>query len=77
MAWTSRIAILACALIVISCAYIIYDLNGESLDFSDSEVILVVTDSMDGDVSEYAVDSYPADTLAIVKSIPAHEIRLS
>ena len=76
MAWTSRIAILACALIVISCAYIIYDLNGESLDFSDSEVILVVTDSMDGDVSEYAVDSYPADTLAIVKSIPAHEILL-
>ncbi len=76
MAWTSRVAILACALIVISCAYVLYDLNGESLDFSDSEVILVVTDSMDGDVSEYAVDSYPADTLAIVKSIPAHEIRL-
>ena len=76
MAWKSSFALLACALIVVSFACILYDLNGESLDFSDSEVILVVTDSMDGDVSEYAVDSYPADTLAIVKSIPAHEVRL-
>ena len=75
MAWKQSLTLLACAIIVISCAYILYDLNGESLDFSDSEIILVVTDSMDGDVSEYAVDSYPADTLAIVKSIPAHEIR--
>ena len=74
MAWKSMLSFLACALIVISCAYVLYDLNGDSLDFSDSEVVLIVTASMDGNVEGYDVDSFPADTLAIIKNMPAHEV---
>ena len=76
MAWTSKAAILACALIVILSACVLYDLNGDSLDFSDSEVVLVVTDMMDGDVHEYDVGSFPADSMVMIKNIPSHEVRL-
>jgi len=75
MAWTSRVAILACALIVISCAYVLYDLNGESLDLTDRELVLVVSDSMGGNVTGYEVDSFPADTLVMVEHVLDHEKR--
>jgi len=75
MAWTSKIAFLACALIVISCAYILYELNGESLDLTDRELVLVVSDSMDGDVEQYEIDSFPSGTLVMVEHIPEHEKR--
>ena len=75
MAWTSRIAILACALIVISCAYIIYDLNGNSLNLTDREMILVVSDSMDGDVDQFEIGSFPAGTMVMVQHVPEHEKR--
>jgi len=75
MAWTSRIAILACALTVISCAYIIYDLNGNSLNLTDRELVLVVSDSMDGDVEQYEIDSFPSGTLVMIEHIPEHEKR--
>ena len=74
MAWTSRVAILACALIVILCMYGAYEMNGESLDFSDSEVVLVNTNSMDGDVHEYDVGSFPAESMVMIKNIPSHEV---
>lgn len=73
MAWTSRIAILACALIVISCAYVIYDLNGESLDLTDREMVLVVSDSMDGDVDQFKIKSFPSGTMVMVQHIPENE----
>ena len=75
MAWTSLISAFACALIIISGAYIVYDLNGGSLDLSNREVILVVSDSMDGDVSGFDVDSFPVDTLVMVKHLPDNEKR--
>lgn len=75
MAWTSRIAILACALIVISCVYVYYDLNGESFALSDRQVILVVTDSMDGDVIGFEIDSFPANTLVMVEHLSEQEKR--
>jgi len=75
MAWTSKLPLFACACIIVLSACVIYDLNGRSLDFSDSEFVLVVTDSMDGDVTEYAVDSYPADTVAVIHHLPSHEVR--
>ncbi len=56
-------------------AYTAYDLNGSSLDFRDRQVVLIVTDSMDGDVHGYDVDSYPANTLAVIQNIPEHEVR--
>jgi len=71
----SIILLVACACLVGGCVYILYDFNGGSLDLSDREVVLVVTDSMDGDVRGYAVDSFPADTLIMVQHIPDHEKR--
>ena len=55
--------------------FTIYDLNGGSFDLSDRQLLLIVTDSMDGDVTEYEVDSFPANTLVMVEHIPEHEIR--
>jgi len=75
MAWTSKIAILACALIVISCAYVLYDLNGNSLDLSNREMILVVSDSMDGEEDKFEIGSFPAGTMIMVQHVPEHEKR--
>jgi len=75
MAWTSKLPLFACACILVLSACVIYDLNGSSLDFSDSQFVLIVTDSMDGDVTEYDVDSYPADTVAIIHHVLSHEVR--
>ena len=75
MAWTSKILALACVCVVGICAYALYDFNGNSFDFSDREVILVVTDSMDGDVHEFAIDSFPANTLVMVQHLQDNERR--
>lgn len=75
MAWTSKILALACVCAVGLCAYALYDFNGNSFDFSDREVILVVTDSMDGDVHEFAIGSFPSDTLVMVQHLPDNEKR--
>ena len=76
MPWTSKLPIIACALIIFFCAYVAYDLNGDSFDFSGKEVVIVMTDSMDGDVHGFAVDSYPADTVLMYEHVPSHEVRL-
>jgi hypothetical protein len=55
--------------------FTVYDLNGGSFDLSDRQLMLIVTDSMDGDVTEYEVDSFPANTLVMIEHIPDHEIR--
>ena len=73
MAWTSKIAVLACALIVISCAYVYYDINGGSLDPTNRQLVLVTTDSMDGDVTDYDIDSFPANTLVMVEHLSDYE----
>ena len=75
MAWTSKLPLFACACILILSAYVIYDLNGKSFDFSDKQVVLIVSDSMDGDNHEYAIGSFPADTLVMVQHLPDNEKR--
>ena len=73
MAWTSKIAILACALLVCSCVYVVYDLNGSSFDLSDRQAVIVVTDSMDGDNTGFDIDSFPAETLVMIENIQSNE----
>ena len=75
MAWTSKLPLFACACVLILSAYVIYDLNGKSFDFSESQVLLIVTDSMDGDVHEYDIDSFPSQTLVMVHHIQDNEKR--
>lgn len=52
---------------------IIYDLNGHSFDLTGRQAVLVVSDSMDGDDHGYAIDSFPADSLAMVQHIGDQE----
>jgi hypothetical protein len=63
------VAIIAVSLVVI------YDLNGHSLDFKDRQVVLVVSDSMDGDEHDFAIGSFPANTLVMIEHVPENEIR--
>ena len=75
MAWTTKVAVLACAITIISCAYVMYDLNGGSMDLSDREVILVISDSMDGDVQGFDIGSFPADTLVMIQHLQENELK--
>ena len=75
MAWTSKLPLIACACILVLSAYVIYDLNGGSFDMSDRHLVLVVSDSMDGNITEYDVDSFPANTLIMVKHLNSQEVR--
>ena len=70
------LAIIAVIAILLVPACVMYELNGDSFDVTDRQVLLIVTDSMDGDVSAYEIDSFPADTLVMVHSLPDHEKRL-
>ena len=44
-------------------AYTMYDLNGKSMDFSDSEMKLIVTGSMDADPQPYDIPKIPVNSL--------------
>ena len=67
--------VIICLVVLLFSTFTVWDLNGNSFDFSDRQLVLVVTDSMDGDVNDYDVDSYPADTLAMIEFVPEHEVR--
>ena len=53
--------------------YVFYDMNGHSLDFSDREVRLIVTDSMDGEPTSYDVPTIQKDSLVMVKFLSEDE----
>ena len=50
-------------------------MNGRSLDLSDREMVLVISDSMDGDEHGYEIGSFPADTIIMIQHLPEHEKR--
>ena len=69
-----RIFSIALMVIIASlCAYTFYDLNGKSFDISDREALLIVTDSMDGDVKSFNIDSFPRNTFIMVKHLSEQE----
>jgi len=59
--------------VVILAVLWVFHFNGNSLDPTDRQVVLVVTDSMDGDVTEFDIDSFPADTLVMVQHLSPYE----
>ena len=59
--------------LIAASALVLYDLNGDSFDFSDREMILIVTDSMDGDSDEYRIHSFPANTMVMVRHLSDEE----
>jgi hypothetical protein len=66
----SLIIILIIAVAAIAFAF---HFNGNSMDFSNRQVLLIVTDSMDGDVHEYEIDSFPKNTFVMVKHLSEEE----
>ena len=60
-------------IVAVLCAYTFYDLNGGSFDLSDREALLIVTDSMDGDVTTFDIDSFPENTFVMVKHLSEQE----
>lgn len=63
-------------IIVSSCVIYLYDKNGNSLDFSDTEVMVVVTGSMDGDPrNEYEICSIPIGSLIFVSHVPQDPVQ--
>ena len=55
-------------------AYTMYDLNGKSMDFSDSEMKLIVTGSMDADPQPYDIPTIPVNSLVMIKHMSQDEI---
>ncbi len=67
------VAIIAVAAVAVTSVYVFYDFNGDSFDLSDRQVLLIVTDSMDGNVTEYKIHSFPADTLVMIHHLSDSE----
>ena len=73
---TRREALILLAVAAIMFAgYTVYDFNGHSFDLRDRQVLLIVSDSMDGDVTQYEVDSFPKDTYVMVHKLDQEEVR--
>jgi len=66
-------SVIAMVIVASLCAYTFYDLNGKSFDLSDREALLIVTDSMDGDVKSFDIDSFPRNTFVMVKHLTDQE----
>ena len=62
-----------CIVVAAFSVYVVWDFNGGSFDFSDRQLVLVVTDSMDGDVHDYDIGSFPADTLVMIEHLDDQE----
>lgn len=69
------ITISAVIIVAASALYIAYDFNGDSLDFSDRETLLVRTNSMGGDEhpSGYDIGAIPQWSLIMVKKLDTQE----
>lgn len=67
------LTICAVFLVVLS-AYALYDLNGHSLDFSDREVMLIVSGSMDAGETEYEISTIPVNSLVTIVHIDGHDL---
>jgi len=65
-----NIVVAAVILLVLSSVVIFfYHFNGDSFDFSDSEILIVPTGSMDGEPQDYPIKTIPEDSLIMVYSL--------
>ena len=71
-----RLAYIGIALLAVAaCVFIIYDLNGGSLDLSGREIRIIVTDSMDGEPTEYPLSTIEKDSLVMVRTFSDDETK--
>ena len=72
----SRILAASVIIVILCCALgFIYVFNGHSLDLTARHMTLVASDSMDGDVHEFDIDSFPANTLVMEKMLSQEDER--
>ena len=55
--------------VLVSSAYAVYSLNGDSFDIRDSEIRLVVTGSMDGEPTDHPISTIPVNSLVVIRHI--------
>lgn len=72
---SSHTRTIACALIAVVAAGAlvgyVWDLNGSSLDFSDTQALVVVSGSMDGEPrGQYEIERIPVESLVLVREVP-------
>ena len=60
------ITIVIVVIILLSIGLFFFHINGNSLDFSSSEIRIVVTGSMDGDPQPYEISTIPIDSMIMV-----------
>jgi len=53
--------------LVVFAAYTMYELNGGSFDFSDSEMRIIITGSMDADPQPYDIPTIPVNSVVIIR----------
>jgi len=70
----SKCSIVIVAVLIVAAVFTLYDLNGNSFDLSDRHILLIVTDSMDGDNDSYAIHSFPKDTFVMVEELSQEQI---
>ena len=57
------------AIIITSTVVFFYNLNGKSLDFSDSSLLVVPTGSMDGEPTQYEISTIPKNSMIMVHGL--------
>ena len=57
------------AIIITSTVVFFYNLNGKSLDFSDSSLLVVPTGSMDGEPTQYEISTIPKNSMIMVHNL--------
>ena len=66
-------AVIVIAIVAFS-AYTMYDLNGDSFDFSGSEMRLIVTGSMDAAPQPYDIKTIPVNSIVMIKHMSQDEV---
>lgn len=68
------VATAAVLLVLVSMtAVLFFNLNGGSLDFRDREVRTIITDSMDGERTDYTISTIPKNSLVMVRLLSDDE----
>ena len=65
------IAIILALLIIVAGLFI--NLNGNSIDFTNRDLRVIITDSMDGGPTDYPISTIPKDSLVMVRLISEDE----
>jgi len=70
-----KIATLVAVVAIIAAAlYVVYDFNGHSLDLSNRQALVVVTDSMAGEPQPYEISTIPVNAMVMIHNMSADDI---